>query len=126
MKLDGAALGFSLAIGQVCCSHISRRAADLPNIRTLILHSQDAIQLLTVLPLAAVAFAQCKFSSVINSQLTLLGDDDVAVPKAVSLLSQQEIFLLIDPYELVDGKLDCYVNFYLLEPCSIINGRVER
>lgn len=42
-----------------------------------------------VLPLAAVAFAQCKLSSVINSQLTLLGDDDVAVPKAVSLLSQQ-------------------------------------
>lgn len=38
----------------------------------------------------------------------------------------RDFFLLIDPYELVDGKLDCYVNFYLLEPCSIINGRVER
>ncbi|KMK56881.1 hypothetical protein Y699_05796 [Aspergillus fumigatus Z5] len=68
----------------------------------------------------------CRWRRLLLLNLTLLGDDDVAVPKAVSLLSQQEIFLLIDPYELVDGKLDCYVNFYLLEPCSIINGRVER
>ncbi|KAG2009346.1 hypothetical protein GB937_007749 [Aspergillus fischeri] len=51
--------------------------------------------------------------SVISSQLTLLDDEPCGSAKScVADCPSKDFFPMIDQCDLVDGKPDCYVNFY--------------
>jgi hypothetical protein len=73
--------------------------------------------ILTLLALAAVAFAQCNSpllpSWLAQSQLTLLDDAPCGSAKTCTAdCPNKDFFPMIDQCDIVDGKPDCYVNFY--------------